>query len=138
MTEETKMLFTHNRTGIHYRTLFKAFDTERQCPSIVYMQLTTGAIFVRDEKDFDQKFTPLGDPQKNIVPHDAGAHDLFKAYIQEIQKLTNSNTERYKHALDILTENGWPTVRAVPESRREAFLEAVEKLEQIKPLAGEE
>jgi hypothetical protein len=132
------MLFTHNRTGVQYRTLFKAFDTERQCPSIVYMQLTTGAIFVRDEKDFDQKFTPLGDPQKNIIPHDAGAHDLFSAYIRSVQKLTASNMTRYKHALQILSENGWPTVRAVPESRREAFLEAVEKLEPINPVVGEE
>lgn len=70
------MLYRHNRTGVLYRTLFNAFDVERQCPSIVYVQVSTGAIFVREEKDFEEKFTFVGDAQAEIVPKDKNQTEM--------------------------------------------------------------
>lgn len=135
------MLYTHNKTGVQYRTLFKAFDTERQCPSVVYMQVATGAIFVRDEKDFAFKFTQIGDPQQNIVPHERGPEQVFREYAAQIRVITNSAKDKHKHehALKLLNDNNWSTIRAVPEDRREDFVKAVDTLTDmpspIDPLA---
>lgn len=127
------MLYTHNKSGVQYRTLFKAFDTERQCPSIVYMQIATGAIFVRDEQDFTVKFTPIGDPQKDIVPHERGPEQVFRDYAARVKELTSANNAQYDHAIKLLNDNGWSTIRAVPEDRREEFLTAIHTLKDLPP-----
>lgn len=61
------MLVKHHDGDI-YRVLFDAFDVQTQRPTVVYMALEGGALFVRDKEIFDHKFTVLGDPQENIKP----------------------------------------------------------------------
>lgn len=70
------MLYRHNRTGVLYRTLFDAFDTERQKPTIIYVQVSTGAIFTRDAEDFEAKFTYVGNAQDEIVPKDKNQTEM--------------------------------------------------------------
>ena len=70
------MLYQHKRTGDLYRFLLESFSTERQTPTAVYMQISTGAIFDREMKFFMENFNPYGDPQHEIVPKDKNQTEL--------------------------------------------------------------
>lgn len=62
------MIYKHIRTGDLYRVIILSFSVERQKPTVVYMSLTTGAMFDRNKENFDQNFEFVSDPQAAIVP----------------------------------------------------------------------
>lgn len=62
------MLWQHKRTGDLYRSIMKSFSTERQRPSMVYINMNTGQVFDRDLEVFENNFELLVFPQNTIVP----------------------------------------------------------------------
>lgn len=70
------MLYLHKKTGVTYRKLFDAFDVVRQVPMVVYVQITTGAIFTREADAFQTNFDYVGDAQLEIVPRDKNQEEM--------------------------------------------------------------
>lgn len=52
------MIFRHNITGMLYLYLLGSYNVKLQEPEIVYIELETGRIYSRGEKDFHEKFSP--------------------------------------------------------------------------------
>ncbi len=63
------MIYKHIRTGVDYRHIAEAFDVQTQRPSIVYVSLKNGQMFVRDREIFNRHFQVINlDPQSDIAP----------------------------------------------------------------------
>ena len=65
---KVNMIFKHKTSGKHYRAITRGFSVELQVTVIVYMCLTTGAVFVRAEDQFRNKMDMVGPAEDKISP----------------------------------------------------------------------
>lgn len=64
------MIFRHKKSGDHYRAITRGFSVELQVPVIIYMCLSTGAVFVRAEDDWRKKFHMEYPAESKIEPRE--------------------------------------------------------------------
>jgi len=99
------MLFTHKESGKSYRAISNAFSIELQKMVVIYIQVGTGAMFTREQEDFQKKFKMEHPAEGYIKPKRPKAFHISQEEIDETMLMALKARKMFEAYVEKITVN---------------------------------